>query len=246
MTLAAAAQAARAADRIAALQTPVLARRSDMADKDRPPFQVHLSAAPVTPIELPRVGSDRTLQAREVDYEGPFGRLVFRLLDGVWRPVFRGQRMVNERKDFDASAAVFSDGSCELRYALTADRSQWYDEEAQFYLGWHLGALTALLVWCEAIRKAAEEPSLEFAMGQLITCDSDGVRLQVQQGALGRLGTMPVTLAVPPPDVFAGADDIDRLLNAAVADFNTPAGRAGPVEAFHFDLDPVRKAWGVT
>lgn len=247
MTLVASSQAQRVFDRIDALQTP--ARRDRQSDpRRRPPFHVHLSAAPVTPVSLGRLDADPSLRAGEIDFEGPFGPIVFRHLSGGdWRPIFRGLQKTSSRSGYECVSTLHADGSCEIdfRGLPLPDTRQVAAEDITFYLNWWLGLHAARVLWCEKIRLAAGEPQLEFALGDLVACDYAHVTLSPGQRYESEIGAMSVGLRVPDPGVFADAPDVNRLLNAAVTDFYNLAGQAGPAEDVVFDLGPARRAWGL-
>ncbi|MGA0534281.1 MULTISPECIES: AlbA family DNA-binding domain-containing protein [Hansschlegelia] len=248
MTLAASSQAERVFARIAALRSPVQeSRLSEPLQRRRPPFQIHLCAAPVTPVSLGRLDADRTLQAGEINFEGPFGPVVFRHLNGDWRPIYRGLQMKSSRKDLECISTLHADGACEIHFRASPLTIVRHDagEDVSFYLNWLVGLQAARILWCEKIRAAVAEPQLEFALGDFLACDYERVTLNAGQRYEGDIGAMSVGAQAPDPGLFGDAGDVDRLLNAAVRDFYNLGGQAGPTEDVVFDLAPARRAWGL-
>lgn len=244
MTIAAMSQSRRALERLTALQKPILDDRAGLPRYDRSPFMFHVCATPAVPISLPRVGRNADLEISEVDAPSPVGRLRFQWLGWRWRSIFRGRRMERHEAGHQCVAAIYADGSCELLFRHepfgAGDRPP---DTLRLSLCEVLGMTAAVALWCEKIRAAAEEPLLEFATTSFIACDRDHIRMEEENRGVGRLGVLPQGLFVTEPTQLIGAEDVQRLLNAAVSDFHNLAGLGGPEADSAFDLSPIREAW---
>lgn len=247
MTLAAAAQSKRVLDRLAEMQAPFLEHRRTQTAKTTHPYLIQVCAAPTTPIALARPARDASLRIDDIVFEAPIagglGRFPF--IGGQWNAIFRGVETFARDDLFSrCRAAVHEDGSCLIEFGPLPPNPE-RDPEKQLYLSWYVGCAASIALWCEKIRKAADEPALEFALTWLIACDSDGVEMITDEKPKKRVGEMLQGLHRTPPAVLAEEGDVDRFLNAAVTDFFSLCGRAGPSKDVAFDLSGVRKEWGL-
>jgi hypothetical protein len=248
MTLAAASQAQRVQARINEMQQRLLTdRERETIVRHRPAFQIHVSAAPASKVALMRGDLSPAMRPAEVDCDGPYGRIVYRDLDGEWRPIFRGIAVTTSRKHYACRAALYSDGALEIVFwARGLDAGSYNaEEEVSLYLGWWHGLTIARALWCEKVRQAVGEPALEFALGDLTVCDYPFVSLNSGDRYAGPLGYMPVEVHRPGLDQLLDEEDVQRLLNQATVDFYNLAGQSAPGGLANFNLTPVRQAWGL-
>ena len=247
MTLAASAQSQRVRDRVTVLQAPVLAlRAAEPTTRLRPVFQIHKSAVPVAPIAMPRLDGDRSLRIDEVRFEGPNGLIRFQGLGGRWKPMFRGLRMANDGNGYHCRAALHADGACEIWFwgMLPPER---HDEDVavHFQIEWIQALCAARVLWVEKIRRAASEPALEFALGDLFVVDYPRVELRQGQRFVDEIGLLLEGVLQPDLGQLSADADVQQSMNQITADFYNLAGEPAPEEPSVFDLAPVRRAWGL-